>query len=131
MDALTCPGMSSGPSYVCTKNSSFQDSGTVSLSARSSLLPGPEDVESHTASDALVCCMKTLSHPVRTFDPTPMAFAAAAISAVTSWHPLPGAVSVTVVCPAVLATPAPSIRVVATSLACPTPIPPTFLCSHR
>ena len=36
---FTCPGMSSGPSYVCVKNSSFHRSGTTALSAASKRSP--------------------------------------------------------------------------------------------
>ena len=52
---LTCPGMSSRPSCVCLKNSSFHDSGTILLSARSNVSANASSALPMT-SDADVCC---------------------------------------------------------------------------
>mmetsp|Transcript_47693 Transcript_47693/g.152881 ORF Transcript_47693/g.152881 Transcript_47693/m.152881 type:complete len:358 (+) Transcript_47693:127-1200(+) len=123
---LTCPGISSGPSYVCSKNSSFHFSGTTWFSIDSSDLPSLPSLAALIVRDADVCLMQRLAVPTAHEGSTSPR--AVATSAVISCNPRQGALTVIVTC---LEMPEDGTTVATTSLACPVPYPPTSRCSLR
>ena len=121
---LTCPGMSSRPSCVCLKNSSFHDSGTILLSARSNVSANASSALPMT-SDADVCSQNACSAPMEA--PRIASRTASSTSSVMSRRPRFPTLTEIVVC--VVAPDSSHTHTM--SHECPRPYPPTFRCSLR
>mmetsp|Transcript_29136 Transcript_29136/g.63706 ORF Transcript_29136/g.63706 Transcript_29136/m.63706 type:complete len:228 (+) Transcript_29136:228-911(+) len=87
---FTCAGMSSGPSKVCSKNSWFQDSGTMWLKAASMSVRTVGSAFSFMVRDAEVCRIDKFRRPTSQFarPGTPPRVS------VTRWQPRLGAFTV-------------------------------------